>query len=177
MEPTPLVRPASLDDARRIAEVHVASWQSAYRGILPDTFLDGLSVEEWAERRRQWLSAPGRGAATLVAERNGGVVGFVHVCEARDVEGAGEVAAIYAAPTSWGTGVGRALIDAAVDELSAQGRDRAVLWVFRDNARGRAFYERMGWAPDGHSKLYDIAGIQATELRYARPLHPAPPRN
>jgi len=41
-----MIRPATPEDARAIAEVHVASWRYAYRGLLPDDVLDRLSVEE-----------------------------------------------------------------------------------------------------------------------------------
>ena len=32
------VRPATVDDAGRVAEVHVLSWQVGYRGLLPQPF-------------------------------------------------------------------------------------------------------------------------------------------
>ena len=37
-------RSAEAGDETAIAEVHVLAWQNAYRGIIPDTYLDGLSV-------------------------------------------------------------------------------------------------------------------------------------
>jgi hypothetical protein len=37
---------AQLSDARAIAEVHVASWKTTYRGIVDDAFLDQLSVHD-----------------------------------------------------------------------------------------------------------------------------------
>ncbi|MGH2840330.1 MAG: hypothetical protein ACRDKY_05850 [Solirubrobacteraceae bacterium] len=60
------VRTATRDDAHPIARVHVRSWQVAYRGLLPDAILDGLSVEE---RRTIWhqLLANDDGIFTLVS--------------------------------------------------------------------------------------------------------------
>lgn len=64
------VRPARIGDERAIAEVHVHTWQAAYRGQLPDAFLDSLSVEC---RTRGWSriiaqSAPPAGAFVLEDE-------------------------------------------------------------------------------------------------------------
>lgn len=69
------VRPATPDDAAAIAGVHVRSWQVAYRGVVPDVILDGLSVEQ---RRTTWrqLLVDDHGSLTLVADRGGEVAGF-----------------------------------------------------------------------------------------------------
>jgi len=61
------IRAARFEDAQQIAEVHVASWQVAYRGILSDSLLDSLSVEAWTEQWQERLSRrrndePGLGA-------------------------------------------------------------------------------------------------------------------
>src|SRR5258708_35048119 len=54
------VRTARFEDARQIAEVHVSSWQAAYRGIVPDTLLDSLSVEAWTGLWQERLSQAGQ---------------------------------------------------------------------------------------------------------------------
>src|SRR5256885_13605031 len=69
------VRWARVQDARAIAEVHVASWLGGYRGRIPDAVLDRLSVDEREEQWRQWLGDPAPGARTLIAGR-GRVEGF-----------------------------------------------------------------------------------------------------
>ncbi len=40
-----MIRPATFEDASRLAEIHIASWQAAYADLLPADFLDGLSEE------------------------------------------------------------------------------------------------------------------------------------
>jgi hypothetical protein len=42
------------------------------------------------------------------------------------------------------------------------------LWVFRDNERGRAFYQRHGFEPDGLAQEIVIEGRAVTEVRYRR---------
>jgi hypothetical protein len=46
-----MIRKATPEDARAIAEVHVKSWRAAYRDLLPQDFLQGLSVDR---REQQW---------------------------------------------------------------------------------------------------------------------------
>src|SRR5205823_282227 len=75
----------------------------------------GLSVER---RTRGWRGILGKPESpTLVAEVGGELVGFVGVGPSRDAEGEAELYAIYLDPRHFGTGVGRALMDAAVERL------------------------------------------------------------
>jgi GNAT superfamily N-acetyltransferase len=168
-------RRAGTDDAAAIAIVHVRSWQGAYRGLLPQEYLDGLDpagrVGWWRQalERTQWPAA-----GTLVAVSDGQVSGFAHVGPTRD-DGdgdgrVGEVTAIYVLPEAWGTGLGRALMTAALGELATAGYESATLWVLESNARARRFYERAGWSADGSVKQDDIGGARVTEVRYRRPL-------
>jgi ribosomal protein S18 acetylase RimI-like enzyme len=92
---------------------------------------------------------------TLTAEGQAGVVG--------------ELYAIYVSPASWSTGAGRALMEAVLTSLKADGYPRVVLWVLAENARARKFYERAGFTPDGATNI--LAGLGGVlEVRYARDL-------
>ena len=44
---------ATSEDCRAIAEVHVESWQRAYKGILPEQYLASLSVAEREARAQR----------------------------------------------------------------------------------------------------------------------------
>ncbi len=72
-----LIRPAQKEDAYKIARVHIVTWQTAYRGQLPDTYLDSLSVEKRATVWDKRLEASALGASTFVAEESGHIVGFI----------------------------------------------------------------------------------------------------
>ena len=165
------IRPATLEDAPAIAAVHVASWQGAYRGQLPDDVLDGLDVGRRTTAWRRFLGDEGQ--FTFVAEDGGRITGFAHGNAAREdnPDGkTGEVFAIYASPGAWGTGAGRELMAAAVEWLRSAGYREAVLWVLDSNARARRFYELAGWTPDGTTKDDVLAGVAVTEVRYRRTL-------
>ena len=69
-----MVRPATLEDAPGIADVHVATWRTTYRGLLPDDFLASLSEEHYTER---WRRVIGEGSSRVfVVDAPEGVAGF-----------------------------------------------------------------------------------------------------
>ena len=166
------IREAVPSDASDIASVHVRSWQAAYRGQLPDEFLDGLSVGEREAMWRSGLSDPGPWRGCFVAEDAGGrTVGFVAFGPARDEHGplpadTGEVYAIYVAPDAFGTGVGRELFARAGDALRERGFRTAVLWVLESNEQARRFYEVAGWKPDGAVTTERIDCLNYPTVRY-----------
>ena len=164
------IRRASPSDARAIAEIGVRGWREAYRDTLPRDFLAGLSVDTREIAWRTMLESDEEGAAPAwVAERSGVVVGFVATGPPRDEDvplpGA-EIYAIYVLPESWRGGVGRALLATAVDHWQARGATPLVLWVLESNTRGRAFYEALGWNPDGARQQIDLGGFDTPEVRY-----------
>jgi RimJ/RimL family protein N-acetyltransferase len=164
-----LVRAATPTGARSIASVHVESWQTAYRGQLPDHVLDTLSVDRRTAMWSDMVAASEPGSAILLLERDGVVEGFSHVCAARGADagpGVGEVSAIYLRPAIWGRGFGGELMEAALRHLAATGFTSAILWVLATNHRARRFYEAGGWRRDGTARTEEIAGARVDEVRY-----------
>jgi ribosomal protein S18 acetylase RimI-like enzyme len=181
-QPPPItVRPARIADVPAIAAVHVAAWRATYRGIFPDDVLDNLSVEEFARRHTERLSAPKPAdARVVVAEGPGGIVGFSIGGSARDADlppATGEVYAIYLQPDALGRGIGRDLFAASLATLREQGKRAVVVWVAEQNARARRFYEQAGLALDHSaapkSVLWQGRDLGVAEVRMRRPLDPA----
>jgi ribosomal protein S18 acetylase RimI-like enzyme len=167
----PLIRDATKDDAAAVARVHVESWRAAYREHMPPELLAGLSVERRTEGWRELLGNPG--SPTLVAELDGEIVGFAGFGPSRDTEGEAELYAIYLDPARFGTGVGRALMDAALERLRALGYEDAILWVLDGNERAERFYERAGWRREEVLKTEEFGGTPVREVRYRRRLSSA----
>ena len=69
-----MVRPAELEDAGEIARVHVATWRSAYRGLLPDDFLASLSEQHYTERWRRVIDESS--SRVFVVDEPNGIAGF-----------------------------------------------------------------------------------------------------
>ncbi len=170
-----LLRPAQTGDALAVARVHVRSWQAAYRGLMPDEFLDQLRAEDRAARYELASGDPQK-PYTVVAERDGAIVGFASTMPARDKDlaGYGELCALYVDPEHWGQGIGVALVAAARAWLAASGFEKAALWVLAGNVRAERFYSNDGWVADGLRRTAVVWGLTVEEIRYRRELCGAP---
>jgi ribosomal protein S18 acetylase RimI-like enzyme len=139
------VRPIEPRDAEDTARLHVAVWEDAYAGLMPDRFLverrAGIDdrIEAW---HRIIASSP---ASTTVAEHAGELVGFVSVGPARDddVDLDEELWALYVSSAWWSAGVGHRLLTTVLGERPAY------LWVLEGNERAIGFYRRQGFVLDG----------------------------
>jgi GNAT superfamily N-acetyltransferase len=140
------VRLATPADALTVADLHTRSWQTAYRGIMSDAYLDTVAPEE---RRVVWTqklsaSAPGN-RAVLLAERNGCPVGFVCVVADEDPQWGSFIDNLHVIPEQQGSGGGRELLRAVATWLIGRGSVGPVyLWVLEANVPARGFYRRMG---------------------------------
>lgn len=155
------VRHGVREDADTLARAHIDAWRVAYRGVIPDEYLDSPEFE--SERTTMWQgwTWPNQpGAQLFVPEVDGRVVGFGLVGPERgDHAGAhtrrGEVYAFYLHPTAWGSGAASATMARCTEFLRDAGFTEAVLWVLRDNPRARRFYEKSGWRVTGEETSWD----------------------
>jgi GNAT superfamily N-acetyltransferase len=166
-----LLRAAESADTMSVAYVHVRSWQSAYRGLLPDEYLDKLRPEDRAQRYDFATRDPQK-PQTIVAVEAGSIRGFATTAPSRDADLAGyaEVYALYVDPDYWGHGMGKALISAARERLVVLGFENALLWVLRGNVRADRFYRKDQWTPDGLQRKDTVWGVTVNEIRYRRKL-------
>lgn len=165
-----VVRPATVEDAEVIGEIHVEGWQSSYAALLPADYLSGLDVERKQQMWTEVLSDPGQRGWTFVAEVDGLVVGFLAAAGSRDPDtskDAGEIRALYLRDASKGRGVGAALLRAALQRLTESGFDRVTLNVLEGNTTTRSFYERFGFALDGAGFSAQFGGREVFLVRYA----------
>jgi GNAT superfamily N-acetyltransferase len=162
-----LIRHAHVTDSEGIARVHVESWRSTYRGIVPEQHLAALSYDEGAERWRGPLADPAPGTCRFVAEdEHGEIVGFATGGPRRegDTRYAGELYAIYLLPERQRTGTGRALIRAVAAELWRHGMRSMIVWVLAENP-ARGFYQALGGQPAGQIEI-EIGGTPLAEVAY-----------
>jgi GNAT superfamily N-acetyltransferase len=166
-----LLRPAQPEDALAVALVHVRSWQTAYRTLLPDDYLDRLRPEDRAQKY-DFTSHDPQKPRTIVAAEGGLIHGFVTTAPSRDLSlpDHGELYALYVEPDQWGRGIGVALVAAARAHLVQAGFRNAMLWVLAGNVRAERFYQRDGWAADGVRRTDTVWNVKVDELRYLREL-------
>ncbi|MEN9869003.1 MAG: hypothetical protein RL748_4593 [Pseudomonadota bacterium] len=165
---TMLIRSATAPDAPVIAQVHVESWQHAYRDCLPFDYLANLSVDA---RCKMWQGAIAKGAPRVwVADVDGKIAGFVAIGPSRDegaLPDAFEVWAIYLAPAYWGQGVGRELMQTAREFCVQSAASSVSLWVIVGNQRAIGFYRSLGFEaqPDSVCR-FELGGASLQEMRY-----------
>lgn len=158
-----VVRRARPADAGAIARVHVQSWREAYRGIIPEPYLQRLSLPA---HERQWRRSLADGGWAFVAEWEQRLVGFASAGLSRGRKDiSGELHVLYVLAAHHRRGVGRALFDACHYELARCGHRGLLVWVLKDNP-ARGFYERLGGEPAGES-VVTIAGARLPEVAYA----------
>ncbi len=163
-----LIRQATLDDAASIAAVSVQAWQESYQGILDQTVLDTLSVEQRLAGRLKFFpkNSKGQFAACL----GDAIVGFCDVGPTRTDRisskiAKGEIYAIYVLNAYKGIGIGHKLFSAAVSFLRTQELCPFIAWALTDNKPARAFYERQGGKICGDG-AYTIADKTYPEICY-----------
>ncbi|HET9017312.1 MAG TPA: GNAT family N-acetyltransferase [Thermomicrobiaceae bacterium] len=171
------IRRAGCDDAAGIANVHVASWQTTYRGLVPDAAIARRSLERRLGLWRATLCDGGSSAAVHVAvDPDGTVVGFASggTREAGPADFTGELYAIYLLREAQGSGLGRRLAAAVAGDLAARGHDAILLWVLAENLRARRFYAALGgvvvdrrWVDFDGTPLEEVAyGWSGTAFRH-----------
>ncbi len=165
------IRPFCEEDTDAAAAVLVRTWQAAYRGMIPDDYLNGLSIEARAERLRKQLDEEGFWQNTRIlllcdGENVVGVAGFGPYWGGDLPLGMGEIGMLYLLPAYWGRGEGSRLLNEALRHLKEQGYKRVALWMLKDNARARKAYERAGFRADGKTKVIGFGGAPVVEARY-----------
>jgi ribosomal protein S18 acetylase RimI-like enzyme len=160
------IREATLGDAEGIARAHTASWQTSYRGILPDSVLDLIDVGQRASSRRQILRDHTIYKLVAYETTRNDVVGFCDAGASRQPgPWAGEIYAIYLEHHAKRHGLGREMFDQATAWLRGHGMPSMVIWVLENNPHARRFYEAMG----GRSSIRmqsRVGGFPVTELAY-----------
>jgi GNAT superfamily N-acetyltransferase len=162
------IRHAAMQDARAIAEVHIESYKSAYRGIFPEALLNGLSLETREDSWRNLLAAqePSAGITMAGCDAGGSVVGFASGGKERtgQLGCEGELYAIYLRPEAQRKGLGALLVRQFAEELVRRGFGSMAVWVLELNP-SRRFYERLGGKVIGQQPI-ERAGQTFIEVAY-----------
>ncbi|MCL2299251.1 MAG: GNAT family N-acetyltransferase [Firmicutes bacterium] len=164
------IRPATIDDAPACAEIHCLGWEAAYSGFIP---VEAIAKKN-AERPARW---PGYLASGLydyyVPVLEGQVVGFLSLRPPEASENLPdcyyEVGGLYLHPLVYRQGIGRKLMAFAEERAREKGKTAMMLWVFKDNAPSRRFYEACGYHPDSAVEEHEY-GRTLRSLRYVKEL-------
>ena len=162
---------ANIADATTIAVLQVEAWRWAYRGQMPDPYLERLSV---TTRANMWVGAlmfPGVGLLAIgPRDAPHAFVGFGPPQDPEPRPGEGEIYALYQRRESVGSGRARRLVSAVVDHYGAQGAKALIVCALKSNPTAHGFYQSQGFVRDGERSSFDADGFPLEELRFRRKL-------
>lgn len=143
------LRAADERDAAEVARLHAESWRRHYRGAYADAYLDGDVVADrlavWSARLAPASPSPSAAAATIVAEDDAGLAGFVHVVLDDDARWGSLVDNLHVAHTHRRAGVGTALMARAISAIAERAAGPSMyLWVLEQNIQAQEFYRALG---------------------------------
>jgi L-amino acid N-acyltransferase YncA len=165
-----VIREARIEDVPAVAKVHVDSWRTTYRGIVPDAYLDALAYENREQLWNGFFADPNRQGVLYVAENSERqIVGFASGGPSREKNPVytGELYAIYLFKAAQGGGIGRQLIGVVASSLLQGGYQSILAWVLADNPSCK-FYEAVGGKLT-QEKLIEIGGANLREVAYGWP--------
>lgn len=169
-----MIRLATIKDAFRIAEISIYGWRTAYKDLLPETYLYGkLSVIKRFEILQDQLTS-NNSYFVFEDDLTGLIKAFMVISDSRDVDldleksslPSHELIAIYVEPAFKGQGIGSKMIAHFEAIANTLQKTKTIIWVLKDNFSSIHFYEKHGYAFDGNIKLFEPFGLE--EVRYSK---------
>ena len=158
------IRPASLDDAKIMGEIHYYTWLTTYARILDENYLKTRSLKKSSE-----IFEKNQCKNHLVASLNEQVCGFIAYGPARDnnLTIDSEIYAFYVLKAFQKKGVGKALLHEVLKILKQLGYSTVSLCVLSENQQAITFYEQNGFVKDGNKRTINL-GKLLTEIRLVK---------
>ncbi|MEA1784476.1 GNAT family N-acetyltransferase [Arenibacter sp. GZD96] len=159
-------RLAATADFVEIAKLHTRSWQENYRGSYSDYFLDH---EVYQDRTAVWekrLTSPAANQFTIVAEKDGKLIGFVCAFLDADPQYGTLIDNLHVSKEAKGKGIGKELIR-KVASKSAENNplSKVYLWVLEANVNAFEFYVHFGAAHVETARADDIGDTAVSVCR------------
>lgn len=166
----PVFRKATVRDAEKIAQLHVANWQLHYRGMLDDFYLDNQAL---ADRTKVWkgrLQSPDPNMFLILAEDVDQIIGFGCLFLEDDLEYGALLDNLHVAKTHSGLGVGKALMKVLTEEvIKRQCRQDMYLWVLKGNISAIRFYQKLNGQQKELAIEKELGNDPIEKLRYYWP--------
>lgn len=152
------------DDYSAVRNIYEKSWKFAYKGIIPQDYLDNIPKEKWGGNILK------NGRTEIGAFEGDKIVGTASFCPSRwdNFSSCGEIVTIYLLPEYIGRGIGSELLKACIAELELLGFTSILIWVLEDNYRARHFYENHGFVNTEDHMSSEIGGKVLQEVMYIR---------
>ena len=150
------IRYAKKEDIKIIAQINLDGWQTAYRGIVSDKFLESLSYERFLKNVEESFS---ESLYCVFENENNEILGFCIFGENRSInidnyqEYDCELHGIYVKPEDKHKGIGEQLFNFASKKLLNEKKRKMMLWVLEENKPSIKFYKKMGGILIGRKEI------------------------
>jgi GNAT superfamily N-acetyltransferase len=165
------VRTGTAQDTLRVASLHTDSWQAAYAGLMPASYLEGPLRDQQADMWKSRLAPANQrdgdtdGGHLLIAAHGIDLLGFAYLIPGSD--GRVLLDNLHVDPARTGGGIGRYLLRHAFTWAATTHPGQPVyLEVLRDNTRAIAFYTKAGGRPTAARMVRFPAGFELPEIEY-----------
>ena len=141
------IRRVQPGDEVNLAYIQTESWKSAFADILnPEVLIRCTNIDKATNMYKSLLDDNvGNG---YIQYDNGSPHCIAWWDAARDEEfsGKAELICIHSLQDKWRRGYGSEMMKQVLNDIKSAGYSEVVLWVFKENKRAIAFYERLGFA-------------------------------
>ena len=156
-----------LGDEETLAYIQTESWKAAFKGILTQDELDRCTKMEKATAMYRRLLEQNIGNGYILrVDKVPHCIAWWDVTRESDMPGYAELICIHSLQDNWRQGYGSKMMERVLNDISAAGYSKVMLWVFKDNAIARRFYEKHGFTTEERVK----AGIVPEEICYEKVL-------
>jgi len=149
------VRNAEFEDMKQLGHIMAVSFRTAFSDFVSKQTLDACAREDNCAALLEGIYREGK-MHFLIGGSSGMLVW-------QQEKTCAEIVAIHSLPESWGTGLGHAMLEEAMNQI---GKQPVFLWAFKENKRARRFYEKHGFHWDGSERVSEFDG--ALEVRYVK---------
>ena len=149
------IRNAVLEDMVQAGHIMSVSFRTAFADFVSQQTMDACAREDNCIALLEGIFREGK--VHFLMGENSGMLAWQQT-----VDGA-EIIAIHTLPESRGTGLGHAILTAALSQI---GNQPVFLWAFKENTRARRFYEKHGFHWDGSERVSEFDDV--LEVRYVR---------
>lgn len=165
-----IIRKASMDDVNDIARIHVNSWQEAYKGLMPQRFIESYTFDK---RHKLWTNIIERElAAVFVAVSHDECLGFLCVGQLKFMEDTQtyELSSIYINSSYIGVGIGQSLYKECEKYLLVRGAEQVTVWALDSNKRALNFYAKLGFRLTGQTSKEQAEEVVLNDVELSKTL-------
>lgn len=138
------IRNVTENDLPAVVDIQIKGWQTAYKGIIDDDFLNSMDKEKIVERRKKDYEK----GYFIIAILDEEIVGFSRYNDkvvSKDSDNFdSEIIALYVKPELKGYGIGSQMFNYIKKHLKEKERNNMIIWCLKENYPSRKFYEKMG---------------------------------